>query len=148
MTILVPIDWREETKKDLRVHEGKRLKAYVDTVGVWTIGVGHTRRVKKGDVATDEQVEKWLEEDLAVAVADAKAVCKCFDQLSGPRKSVVVNMSFNLGLERLAMFQRTLAAICAGDYKQAALHMMDSKWATQVKGRANFLAKRMASGKW
>lgn len=142
------MDWRAVLKEDLKRDEGLRLKTYIDTVGVRTIGYGHTKGVKKGDVITQEQAEAFLEEDMAVAIADAKAVCKCFDKLDGPRKTVVANMSFNLGLERLSLFQRTLAAICAGKYEQAALHMLDSKWATQVGQRARRLAKRMSTGAW
>lgn len=142
------MEWKEVLKEDLKRDEGLRLKAYIDTVGVRTIGYGHTKGVKKGDVITREQAEAFLDEDIAVAIADAKIACKCFDKLDGPRKTVVANMSFNLGLERLSLFQRTLAAICAGKYEQAALHMLDSKWATQVGQRARRLAKRMSTGAW
>lgn len=44
--------------------EGVRLKAYDDGIGVATIGVGHIKGVKMGDVATMEQVDQWLREDL------------------------------------------------------------------------------------
>lgn len=49
--------------------EGKRLNAYCDSVGVWTIGFGTTRypigvRVKKGDVCTEWQAEAYLKNDL------------------------------------------------------------------------------------
>ena len=49
--------------------EGKRLNAYNDGVGVWTIGFGTTRypngvRVKKGDTCTEAQAESYLENDL------------------------------------------------------------------------------------
>lgn len=45
--------------------EGKRNKAYLDSVGVWTIGVGHTGpEVHEGLVWTDEQVEAALRADL------------------------------------------------------------------------------------
>lgn len=33
---------------------GMKLEAYQDSVGVWTIGVGHTGGVKKGDRITPE----------------------------------------------------------------------------------------------
>ena len=48
------------------------LTAYQDSVGVWTIGYGHTNGVKKGDKITQYQAEQFLKEDLAKfeAVAD------------------------------------------------------------------------------
>lgn len=141
-------EWEEVLKEDLKRDEGLRLKTYIDTVGVRTIGYGHTNNVRKKQVITQEQAEALLDADIAVAIADAKIACKCFDKLDGPRKTVIANMSFNLGLERLALFQRTLAAVCSGKYQDAALHMMQSKWATQVKQRAVRLAKRMSTGEW
>ena len=51
----------------IKVREGLRLKAYRDSVGVWTIGWGHTRNVKPGDVCTEAQAEAWLVEDMADA---------------------------------------------------------------------------------
>ena len=41
------------------------LDAYQDSVGVWTIGYGHTDGVKKGDRITLYQAEKFLKDDLA-----------------------------------------------------------------------------------
>lgn len=44
--------------------EGARLIAYLDQVGVPTIGYGHTRGVKLGDSCSQEEAEKWLMEDV------------------------------------------------------------------------------------
>jgi hypothetical protein len=49
--------------------EGIFLKAYQDSVGVWTIGWGRIlyddgSRVKMGDNCTREQADQWLQEDL------------------------------------------------------------------------------------
>ena len=49
--------------------EGKRLNAYDDGVGVWTIGFGTIKypngvRVKKGDTCTEAQAESYLKNDL------------------------------------------------------------------------------------
>ena len=41
------------------------LQAYQDSVGVWTIGYGHTQGVKRGDKITAFQAEQFLKEDLA-----------------------------------------------------------------------------------
>jgi len=45
--------------------EGLRLVAYDDGGGVWTICYGHTKGVKRGDVATKQQCLDWLQEDIA-----------------------------------------------------------------------------------
>lgn len=43
--------------------EGCRLKAYQDSVGVWTIGYGHTTGVVKGQVITQAQADACLKSD-------------------------------------------------------------------------------------
>ena len=46
--------------------EGLRLKAYLCPAGKPTIGYGHTKDVKLGDVITEEEAEQLLLEDLIV----------------------------------------------------------------------------------
>ena len=46
--------------------EGLRLKAYLCPAGKPTIGYGHTKGVKLGDVITEEEAEQLLLEDLIV----------------------------------------------------------------------------------
>ena len=41
------------------------LTAYQDVAGVWTIGYGHTRGVKRGDRITQQQADEYLRQDLA-----------------------------------------------------------------------------------
>ena len=49
----------------IKKYEGLRLKAYQDSVGVWTIGYGHTRGVKPGMTITTTIAEELLREDIA-----------------------------------------------------------------------------------
>ena len=44
--------------------EGLRTKAYLDSVGIATIGYGHTKGVKLGMVITETKAEQLLKEDL------------------------------------------------------------------------------------
>ena len=44
--------------------EGCYLNAYLCPAGVWTIGYGHTKGVKEGDVIDQEAAEAYLIEDL------------------------------------------------------------------------------------
>lgn len=136
-------DWLEREQEELILDEGVVLKAYQDTVGVWTIGVGHTGNVRPGDRIDMATAKYYLRQDIEEAVADAKYLCPKWEFLSGPRKGVMVNMAFNLGRGRLGGFRNTLRYIAEGDYAQAARNMLVSKWARQVKGRANRLAHRM-----
>ena len=49
----------------IKKFEACPLTAYQDSVGVWTIGYGHTAGVKRGDKITLYQAEQFLKEDLA-----------------------------------------------------------------------------------
>ena len=44
----------------LKYFEGCRLEAYQDSVGVWTIGYGHTKGVYDGMTITQEEAEQML----------------------------------------------------------------------------------------
>ena len=46
--------------KILKFFEGCRLTAYQDSVGVWTIGYGHTKGVHAGMSITQEEAEQML----------------------------------------------------------------------------------------
>ena len=46
------MDWKEREVEEILLDEGLKLRAYRDTVGVPTIGVGHTKGVKNGDIIT------------------------------------------------------------------------------------------------
>jgi len=48
----------------IKEFEGRRLDAYQDSVGVWTIGYGHTKNVKEGDSITTLEAENLLTEEL------------------------------------------------------------------------------------
>ena len=48
----------------IKCYEGLRLHAYQCQAGVWTIGYGHTKGVKKGDMITELKAETLLVIDL------------------------------------------------------------------------------------
>ncbi len=137
------MDWQEREAEEILLDEGLKLRAYRDTVGVPTIGVGHTKGVKDGDIITKKQAIAFLREDMEDAIEDAKSLCLDWENMSGPRKGVMVNMAFNLGRDRLSGFKNTLRFINERNYARAATNMLLSKWARQVKGRADRLAYRM-----
>lgn len=136
----------ELATEQLKIDEGCRLNAYQDTVGVWTIGYGHTGGVKKGDKITQKDADDLLLADTLQAAIDASSLPVAFDGLNAVRQAVLINMSFNLGKTRLLAFKRTLLAIAIRDYDNAALYMLQSKWSKQVGNRSIRLAKMMKTG--
>lgn len=75
--------------------ESCRLAAYQDTAGVWTIGYGHTKGVKKGDKITQYQAEQFLRDDLAEFERAAGKVQRLTTQ---GRYDAVVDFMYNLGI--------------------------------------------------
>lgn len=127
----------------LSIDEGRKVKAYRDTVGKLTIGVG--RNLDDIGLHNDE-IDLLLSNDIRDAERAARAVLPHFDGLTEARKAVVVNMAFNMGQIKLARFRDTLSAIDRGDYQAAAIEMLDSAWAKQVGERAIRLAFAMKNG--
>ena len=75
--------------------ESCKLTAYQDTAGVWTIGYGHTKGVKKGDRITQYQAEQFLRDDLAEFERAAGKVQRLTTQ---GRYDAVVDFMYNLGI--------------------------------------------------
>ena len=83
----------------IKKFEGCRLKAYRCSAGVWTIGYGHTAGVKEGDVISQPEADKLLEEDIAKFedyVSDNVIV-----ELNQGRYDALVAWTFNLGVGNL-----------------------------------------------
>lgn len=130
----------------LKRHEGKVLHEYKDHLGYSTIGYG--RLIEKGmGGITEAEAEYLLMNDLSKFIKDAEKF-DWFAGLNAPRKSVIVNMLFNLGLTRFNRFLKFKQALAEGDHLTASREMLDSKWAKQTKGRSEELAKQMETGKW
>ena len=51
----------------IKKFEGCKLTAYQDSIGVWTIGYGHTAGVTKGQVITQAQADTYLKSDCTTA---------------------------------------------------------------------------------
>jgi lysozyme len=138
--------WFEKLKFYLKKHEGLRLKPYTDTAGKITIGIG--RNLSDNGI-TLEEAELFLQRDACDAVLSARLIFgDRFDQLSDPRKVVISDMIFNLGVTRFQQFTKLIRAVSVGDYPTAANEMLGSLWAKQVGERAKELASMMRTGEW
>ena len=129
-------------EQQLMLHEGLRLKPYRCTAGKLTIGVG--RNLDDKGISQDEA--------LFLLANDIEGVIKQLDKhswytgLDPIRQKVLIDMAFNLGISGLLQFKKMIAAIELGDYGAAAEQMLDSRWARQVKTRADRLAEMMRTG--
>ncbi|HAU3212806.1 TPA: lysozyme [Salmonella enterica subsp. enterica] len=101
----------------IRAREGVKLAAYQDGGGVWTIGYGHTRGVKQGQVINHEQADEFLNNDL-------RQVESCISErvtvaLNQNQFDALVSFVFNVG--RQAFSDSTLLKkLNEGNYRAAA----------------------------
>ena len=125
--------------------EGLRLKPYRDTAGKLTIGVG--RNLDDVGISVDEAYY-LLANDVKRAEREAREIFgEIWDELDEVRQAVILDMLFNLGKPRFLTFRKFIAAVKAGDWQKAHDEMLNSRWARQVKSRAERLASMMLTGK-
>ena len=86
----------EYAEEVLKEHEGLRLKAYRCPSGVLTIGYGHTKKVKPGDVIDKETAHRFFVEDVedVERLLDAERYSSA---LSQGQYDALVSFIFNLG---------------------------------------------------
>lgn len=131
-------------RRQLIAHEDIRLKPYRDTEGKLSIGVGRNL----DDMGlTQGEVMSMLDHDIARCINELNDHLPWWRNMTDARQRALLDMCFNLGITRLKTFKKALAAMQEEDYDKAALEMLDSKWARQVKGRAVTLASMMRAGK-
>jgi lysozyme len=129
------------TLRDILIrHEGIKGKMYFDSEGVATVGVG--RNLEDVGVSYDEAMV-MLDNDIKRVLNECWHEFPWFGDLNEARQTVVASMVFNLGLEGFKKFKKLIHAIAFDRFNEAAAEMIDSKWATQVKGRAVELANMM-----
>lgn len=84
----------------VRHFEGFYTKAYTCPAGVWTIGYGHTKGVKRGDTVTLDEAEQLLEADLDAAGAEVERLVRV--PLKDNQYAALVSFVFNVGSGSLA----------------------------------------------
>jgi lysozyme len=125
------------------IHEGFRSKPYQCTMGKLTIGFGFNLEALEMPV---EVALYWLE----ILVEETDKILHSnipyYDELSDNRKAVLINMAFNLGIDGLLKFRKTLEYLAKKKYVEASQEMLKSIWASQVGYRANELSEQMKRG--
>ncbi|PQK86771.1 lysozyme [Pantoea ananatis] len=120
--------------------EGLKLEAYRDSVGIPTIGYGHTSGVKMGDVITCEQADKYLREDLLLAELTINTNVKV--KLTQNQFDALASFVFNLGSGNFVK-STLLKKLNAGDFAAAADEF--GKWVNAGGKKLAGLVKRRAA---
>ena len=140
-------EFRQRLREEIIADEGQVLEVYLDHLGYPTVGVGHLILESDEEYGLGEgtPITQTRSDELLFQVLK-----ECEDRFHNnwrdyPEevKLIIANMAFNLGLTRLVKFKKMFAALNEGDYKQASVEGMDSKWAKQVYNRARRLMNRL-----
>ena len=135
----------DRIKEQLVRHEGLRLKPYRCIAGKLTIGYG--RNLDDCGISQSEASVMLINDIMNCEKQLQAKIPDIYNGLDEVRKSVLLNMCFNLGINGLLGFKNTLAFVKAGDWERAANNMLVSRWAKQVGRRAIELSELMRKGK-
>lgn len=125
-----------------------RLKAYLDTGGVPTIGWGTTmypsgKRVKMGDTCTKEQADLYLQNDVKMSVSGVLSSVKV--QISQAMFDALVSFVYNLGIGQFRS-STLLKRINEGSFELASQEFRRWRFDNGVE-QAGLLKRRMAEKK-
>ena len=122
--------------------EGYREAIYLDSLGNPTGGYGthlFTGRKIPGHIW-----EALFEHDYRQAEVQ-------YDQLDldldPTRRAVMIDLIYNMGINRLLKFNRMLKSLRSRDFELASAHLINSKYAQQVGDRAVRNAEMLRNGK-
>lgn len=111
----------------IKRYEGLSLTAYQCPAGIWTIGWGHTRTVRQGDVITSEEAENLLRNDVAEISKQLDKWCGQYDvKLSGNQRSALISFIFNVGFG--AFKHSTLWKLVRVNPCDAAISQQFARW--------------------
>ena len=142
----------DKLREELKLDEGCKYEIYLDHLGLPTFGIGHLvtewdQEYEKevGTEVSEERVNNCFVADIHGTIKDCNILYSNFSEIPGEVQLILANMMFNLGRPRLSKFVRMREAVNKGDWQEAKIQMLDSKWAKQVPNRASRLSERMGS---
>jgi lysozyme len=130
-------------KEWIKKCEGFRSYPYLDTAGQLTIGWGRNLHANR---LSQEEGDCLFNNDFARC---ERELSKCSWYVNQPEgvQAALMNMCFNLGIERLQEFNGMIIALEAKNYTLAAIEALNSKWALEVGQRAKDIAVMLREGK-
>ena len=156
---------REALAAELKRDEGYRDTPYFDSRGILTIGIGHAmgHASVTSDIRIAMEREGVMDTPWPRAVLEQLFAIDCdvheaelerlaekmnanLEPLSDRRIRALINMTFNMGARRLGGFLRMWAAIKIGNWEEAEVQALDSRWARQVGPRAPRVAAMLREG--
>jgi len=138
--------------KDMIIqHEGLKTRPYKDSLGLWTVGVGHL--IGDGKTLPPEWNREFTKEEVMTLFdKDYEHHKKQAEKLPGyslaneKGRAALIDLTFNMGPGWASKFKLGVQALLKGDFKEAANQFIDSTWFKQVKGRAITVTNLLREG--
>ena len=135
--------------EDLLIKEERFVKhVYKDSLGYLTIGIGRLVDRRKGGGISYEEGLYLLRNDIDEKEEELDHRLPWWRELDENRRTVILAMSFQLGVAGLLKFKRTLRAIRSGNWAEAGVRMRRSLWYRQTTARAERMARVIETGNW
>ena len=130
------------------VKSGGKHVVYEDHLSYLTIGIGRLVDRRRGGGLTDEEANYLLKNDVARVTLELHRRLPWWPKLDPVRQSALINMAFQLGINGLLNFRKTLSLIEQGNYAEASHEARRSTWAIQTPDRARRVSRQLKSGHW
>ena len=131
-------------KLRIKKNEGFSSRPYKDQLGNYTIGYGHL--IRKKEIILFKKnfkvsfFQNLFENDFKTALDDYNKHFRKYS-FSQNIKELIVEMIFQIGIQNVLSFKKTLRHIRKNNKFLAALEMMDSIWYKQTPLRVENLIK-------
>jgi lysozyme len=145
----------------LKIHEGYRRRVYLCSRGKPTVGYGYNLSANPLHLSTleinyaftngmnEHEASRLLALMIGKCITQLEDSLTFFHKLNPARQDCLINMCFNLGWVGLMKFKKFLLLAEAGEYSQASIEMLNSKWAKEdVPARALELSTQMKTGEY
>lgn len=138
---------RARLAAQLNREEGRKNRMYLDNAKPprWTIGVGFNL----SDRAIPEHIiDALLEWCISTTEKELDAGMPWWRQMDEVRQTAWAQMAFQLGLDKLQNFKKTIELLKAKRWDAAANEALDSDWARQVPARAKRVTDMIRKGEF
>lgn len=142
----------QEIKNMIIQHEGIRYRPYQDSLGLWTVGVGHLIGDGKS-LPPSYNREFSQEEVMAMFDKDYEHHRRAAEKIPGFNKmdtmgqGALTDLTFNMGPVWYKKWPRFSKALEEGNTELAAQSLENSKWYTQVGRRAPTITSMIENAK-
>lgn len=151
----------------IKNHEGMVPFPYKDSLGLWTIGVGHLigdgkslpkefaawsnngapndKKNNRTPALTPSAIDALFASDYEHHKQMAMKM-PGFDKVNKATQGALIDLAFNMGGSWYKKWPGFMKAFVAGNMQEAAEHLQNSKWYQQVKGRAVAIVNLIRTG--